>query len=119
MLSVRTDSSLQHILIFGIKGVAATLRKDLSLNDWVGLVLKCGEINLTTMELLTQAIGGSPIVSSGSTIEATGRMYSEEHLCLTPPRVKTVVWLFCEPVPDVVGMQTIGITGPGTVPSPT
>jgi len=69
--------SLQHILIFGIKGVAAyadhaqilgqkddkvyafiheglamTLRKDLSLNDWVGLVLKCGEINLRAMELL-------------------------------------------------------------------
>jgi hydroxylamine reductase len=69
--------SLQHILIFGIKGVAAyadhaqilgqkddrvyafiheglaaTLRKGLSLNDWVGLVLKCGEINLRAMELL-------------------------------------------------------------------
>ena len=69
--------SLQHILLFGIKGVAAyadhaqilgqkddrvhafiheglaaTLRKDLSLNDWVGLVLKCGEINLRAMELL-------------------------------------------------------------------
>lgn len=78
--------SLQHILLFGIKGVAAyadhaqilgqeddkvyafihealgaTLRKDLSLNDWVGLVLKCGEINLRTMELLdagnTKAFG--------------------------------------------------------------
>jgi hydroxylamine reductase len=69
--------SLQHILLFGIKGVAAyadhaqilgqeddkvyafiqealaaTLRKDLSINDWIGLVLKCGEINLRTMELL-------------------------------------------------------------------
>jgi hydroxylamine reductase len=69
--------SLQHVLIFGIKGLAAytdhaqilgqkddrvyafiheglaaTLRKDLSLNDWVGLVLKCGEINLRAMELL-------------------------------------------------------------------
>jgi len=69
--------SLQHILIFGMKGVAAyadhaqilgqrddkvyafiheglaaTLRKDLSLNDWVGLVLGCGEINLRAMELL-------------------------------------------------------------------
>ena len=69
--------SLQHILLFGIKGVsayadhafilgqeddavysfiheglAATLRKDLSLDDWVKLVLKCGEINLRTMELL-------------------------------------------------------------------
>jgi len=69
--------SLQHILLFGMKGMAAyadhaqilgqkddrvhafiheglaaTLRKDLSLNDWVGLVLKCGEINLRAMELL-------------------------------------------------------------------
>jgi len=69
--------SLRHILLFGIKGVAAyadhahilgqeddavyafcqealasMLRKDLSLNDWLALVLKCGEINLRTMELL-------------------------------------------------------------------
>jgi hydroxylamine reductase len=69
--------SLKHILLFGIKGVAAyadhaqilgqeddkvyafihealasTLRTDLDLNAWVGLVLKCGEINLRTMELL-------------------------------------------------------------------
>ncbi|HYA04136.1 MAG TPA: hydroxylamine reductase, partial [Syntrophobacteria bacterium] len=76
--------SLQHILLFGIKGVcayadhaqilgkeddgvyafiheglAATLRKDLTLNDWVGLVLKCGEINLKTMELLDAANTGT------------------------------------------------------------
>lgn len=76
--------SLQHILLFGIKGVcayadhaeilgkeddavyafvheglAATLRKDLTLNDWVGLVLKCGEINLKTMELLDAANTGA------------------------------------------------------------
>ena len=69
--------SLQQTLIYGIKGVAAyadharilgqeddtvyafiheglaaTLQKDLSLDDWVGLVLKCGEINLKAMELL-------------------------------------------------------------------
>jgi len=69
--------SLQHILIFGLRGVAAyadharilgqeddvvyafiheslaaTLNKDLGLDEWVGLVLKCGEINLKTMELL-------------------------------------------------------------------
>jgi hydroxylamine reductase len=69
--------SLQHVLLFGIKGVsayadhakilgqeddkiyafvheglAAMLNKDLTLDDWVGLVLKCGEINLRTMELL-------------------------------------------------------------------
>jgi hydroxylamine reductase len=72
--------SLQHILLFGIKGIAAyayhahvlgkeddtivafmqeglasTLRKDLSLDDWIKLVLKCGEINLKTMELLDAA----------------------------------------------------------------
>ena len=69
--------SLQEILTYGIRGVAAyadhaeilgkqddviyaflhealaaTLRKDLGLDDWVGLVLKCGEINLKAMELL-------------------------------------------------------------------
>jgi len=69
--------SLQEILIYGIRGVAAyadhaqilgkqddsvyafiheglaaTLRQDLGLNDWVGLVLKCGEANLKAMELL-------------------------------------------------------------------
>jgi hydroxylamine reductase len=72
--------SLQHTLLFGIKGVAAYAdhaqilgqqddkipafihealaamsRKDLTLNDWVGLVLKCGEINLRTMEILDAA----------------------------------------------------------------
>ncbi|MCX8030785.1 MAG: hydroxylamine reductase [Thermodesulfovibrionales bacterium] len=69
--------SLQQILIYGIKGISAyadhaqilgqeddkvysfiheglatTLRKDLSINEWINLVLKCGEINLRTMELL-------------------------------------------------------------------
>jgi len=69
--------SLQHIVLFGIKGIcayadhalilgqeddtvyafiheglAATLRNDLSLDDWVKLVLKCGEINLRAMDLL-------------------------------------------------------------------
>ncbi len=72
--------SLQQTLIFGLKGVAAyadhaqilgqeddavyafiheglakTLRKDLSLDDWVKLVLKCGETNLKAMELLDRA----------------------------------------------------------------
>ncbi len=76
--------SLQHTLLFGLKGVAAyadhaqilgqeddkvyaflqeglaaTLKKDLSLNDWVGLVLKCGEINLRAMELLDAANTGA------------------------------------------------------------
>jgi hydroxylamine reductase len=69
--------SLQQTVIYGIKGVAAyadhaqilgqqddavyafvqealvaTLSKSLGLNDWVALVLKCGEINLRAMELL-------------------------------------------------------------------
>ena len=34
------------------KGLAATERSDISLEDWVGLVLECGRINLRTMELL-------------------------------------------------------------------
>jgi hydroxylamine reductase len=69
--------SLQHTTLFGIKGVAAYADhaqiigqedekvyafvheglaalsdKNLGLNDWVGLALKCGEINIRTMELL-------------------------------------------------------------------
>jgi hydroxylamine reductase len=69
--------ALQHTTLYGIKGVAAyadhahilgkeddkvyayihealaaMLNKNLTLNDWVGLALKCGEINLRAMELL-------------------------------------------------------------------
>ncbi len=69
--------SLQHITLFGIKGVAAYAdhamilgqedkkvfeyiydgltamrNRKLGLNDWVGLALKCGEINIRAMELL-------------------------------------------------------------------
>ncbi len=76
--------SLQHILLFGMRGVAAYAdhahilgREDdavyaflheglaalaqnkLELNDWLGLVLKCGEINLKTMELLDAANTGT------------------------------------------------------------
>jgi len=75
--------ALKHTLLFGIKGVcayadharilgqedekvyafiheglAATAAKDLGLNDLLGLVLKCGEINLRTMELLDAANTG-------------------------------------------------------------
>ena len=78
--------SLQQLLIYGIKGVAAyadhaailgktdpkvfdfiydamaaTLNKNLSADDLVGLVFKCGEINIRAMELLdagnTEAYG--------------------------------------------------------------
>lgn len=69
--------SLQQTLVYGIKGVsayadhafilgqeddviyafvheglAAITNKELGLNDWVGLVLKCGEVNYRAMELL-------------------------------------------------------------------
>ncbi|MDZ7640712.1 MAG: hydroxylamine reductase [Desulfurivibrio sp.] len=69
--------SLKHTLLFGLKGVAAYAdhakilgqeddqvyafiqeslvnlrRRDMGLQDWVGLVLKCGEVNLRAMELL-------------------------------------------------------------------
>ncbi len=49
------------------EGLAATLRKDLGLEDWVGLVLKCGEVNLRTMELLDAAntgVYGHPVPTS-------------------------------------------------------
>lgn len=69
--------SLQDILLYGLKGVAAyadhaeilgrtddsvyafmhdalaaLTRTDISLNEWIALVLKCGEVNLKAMELL-------------------------------------------------------------------
>ncbi|MBZ0157470.1 MAG: hydroxylamine reductase [Alphaproteobacteria bacterium] len=76
--------SLHHTVLYGIKGVSAyadhsrilgkeddavydylhealasMTRRDLSLNDWVGLALKCGEINLKAMELLDAANTGT------------------------------------------------------------
>jgi hydroxylamine reductase len=75
--------ALQHTLILGLRGVsayadharilgqeddkvyafiheglAATLNPNLSLDEWVGLVLKCGEANLRAMELLDAANTG-------------------------------------------------------------
>jgi hydroxylamine reductase len=69
--------SLRHTLLFGIKGIsaytdhaqilgqeddavyafvqealAALTTKDIGLNDWIGMVLKCGGVNLRAMELL-------------------------------------------------------------------
>ncbi len=84
LVGVKSDASvnpdilsLQQVLIYGLKGIAAyadhaqilgqeddvvysfvfealaaTLDKELGLNEWVGLVLKCGEVNLKVMELL-------------------------------------------------------------------
>ena len=75
---VDTDTrSLQHILLFGVRGIAAyvyharllgqvddvvdafiqealaaPLEKGRTTDDWIKLVLKCGEINLRAMELL-------------------------------------------------------------------
>jgi hydroxylamine reductase len=76
--------ALQHTTLFGIKGVCAYADhaqilgkeddavyafvhealakmedKSLSLNDWVGLALKTGEVNLRTMELLDAANTGT------------------------------------------------------------
>ncbi len=75
--------SLMHTVMYGLKGIAAyavharvlgkeddsiyafihealssMLNKDLSLNDWVQIALKCGEVNLKTMELLDAANTG-------------------------------------------------------------
>ncbi|MGD9045936.1 MAG: hydroxylamine reductase [Desulfobacterales bacterium] len=72
--------SLRELLIYGIRGMAAyadhaailgkedddvyafmqegmasTLNKDLTVDDYIGLVMKCGEVNLKTMELLDAA----------------------------------------------------------------
>jgi hydroxylamine reductase len=84
--------SLQDLLVYGIKGVAAyadhaailgkeddavyafiqeamaaTLNKDLTVDDFIGLVMKCGEINLRAMELLDAAntdTYGQPVPTS-------------------------------------------------------
>ncbi|MFW8601625.1 hydroxylamine reductase [Desulfobacterota bacterium M19] len=76
--------SLKEILVYGLKGVAAyadharilgqeddavyafieealaaTLRDDISMEDWVAMVLKCGATNLRAMELLDAANTGT------------------------------------------------------------
>jgi len=76
--------SLQHLLLFGMEGMAAyahharilgqedeaiyafleeglsaLLNQDLHFNGWLDLVLKCGEVNLRTMELLDRANTGN------------------------------------------------------------
>ena len=56
-----------EVYAFIHEALAATLRKDLGLNDWVSLVLKCGEINLRTMELLdagNTGVYGHPVPTS-------------------------------------------------------
>ena len=88
--------SLMHTTLYGLKGVAAyavhartlgqedngvyafmhealasMLSKDLTLNDWVAMALKCGEVNLRAMELLDTANTGTyghPEPTSSSTL---------------------------------------------------
>ena len=40
------------VYAFMQEGMASTLNRELSVDDYVGLVMKCGEVNLKTMELL-------------------------------------------------------------------
>ncbi|MDJ0987031.1 MAG: hydroxylamine reductase [Desulfobacterales bacterium] len=47
------------VYAFMQEGMAATLNKDLSVDDYIALVLKCGEVNLRTMELLDAANTGT------------------------------------------------------------
>ena len=42
----------ESVYAFIHEGLAAALNKDLTLNDWVGLAMKCGEANLKAMEIL-------------------------------------------------------------------
>ena len=49
----------EKVYAFIHKGLAAMLNKDLGVNDLVGLVLECGEINLRAMELLDAAHTGT------------------------------------------------------------
>lgn len=76
--------SLQHIVMYGLKGVAAyadhamilgqqsdevyafihealaaMTNEKLTVNDWIGLALKCGEVNLKAMQLLDAANTGA------------------------------------------------------------
>ena len=76
--------SLRELLIYGIRGMAAyadhaailgkeddsvyafmqegmasTLNKNLTVDEYIGLVMKCGEVNLKTMELLDAANTGT------------------------------------------------------------
>ncbi len=45
----------EAIYAFIHEGLAAALNKDLTLNDWIGLTMKAGEINLKAMEILDAA----------------------------------------------------------------
>ncbi|MGD8304087.1 MAG: hydroxylamine reductase [Desulfobacterales bacterium] len=47
------------VYAFMQEGMAATLNNKLSVDDYIGLVMKCGEVNLRTMELLDAANTGT------------------------------------------------------------
>jgi hydroxylamine reductase len=47
------------IYAFMQEGMAATLNKDLTIDEYIGLVMKCGEVNLKTMALLDAANTGT------------------------------------------------------------
>jgi len=47
------------VYAFAQEGMAATLNKGLSVDDYIGLVMKCGEVNLKAMELLDAANTGT------------------------------------------------------------
>ena len=47
------------VYAFMQEGMAATLNADLSVDDYIGLVMKCGEVNLKAMELLDAANTGT------------------------------------------------------------
>jgi hydroxylamine reductase len=49
----------EGIYAFMQEGMAATLKKDLTVDEYIGLVMKCGEVNLKTMELLDSANTGT------------------------------------------------------------
>jgi len=49
----------EAVYAFCQEGLAATLRQDLGVNELLGLVLKCGEMNLRAMELLDAANTGT------------------------------------------------------------
>ena len=47
------------VYAFMQEGMASTLKKDLTVDDYIGLVMKCGEVNLKTMQLLDAANTGT------------------------------------------------------------
>jgi hydroxylamine reductase len=49
----------EKVYAFIHEALAATQYRNLTLNDWIGLAMKCGEINLRAMELLDAANTGT------------------------------------------------------------